>query len=297
VAVYLRAHVVDVALEQDGRGPALDPFALAEEDPQEVGDIAVAVADPIGGLADRESLVVGPFVDEGGEDGGARRRRGLGLHRPASDGRAPKELDDGGRRDRDEAVAALDEAAPQLYPRGEDLVGLEIVEAYRRADDVHDGIHRADLVKKDVLDALGVHLRLGLRQLCEHGEGLLLDRKRERAALDEGADILVGAMAMARGGPRRARESSVSRRGKQEIDVGASAVDALFRVRRKAQGPAIEAELRELGAERLGRHAQIDHRGEVHVPADAGEAVVVEDALFHASTPLRAMTRFMLPMA
>ena len=64
----------------------------------------------------------------------------------------------------------------------------EVDESERGADHVDDGVERADLVELDALDRHAVHVRLGLGQPREDGEGAIAHRGSQRAAGEQIAD-------------------------------------------------------------------------------------------------------------
>jgi len=60
--------------------------------------------------------------------------------------------------------------------------------------------------------------------------------------------------------------------------IAAGAGDAAAGVGLKADLPAVEAELSQLGFQLLGVDAEGDHRAEVHIAADPGGALIIESA-------------------
>ena len=67
---------------------------------------------------------------------------------------------------------------PRPSGSGADVHGVdaEVREAERRADDVDDGVERADLVELDLLGRDAVHAPLGLGEAREDGERALAHR-------------------------------------------------------------------------------------------------------------------------
>jgi hypothetical protein len=59
----------------------------------------------------------------------------------------------------------------------------------RASHDVHDGVHRADLVEMHLVHAAGMDLALGFGQYPEDVQAALLHLLVQPASLDEGADV------------------------------------------------------------------------------------------------------------
>jgi hypothetical protein len=59
-----------------------------------------------------------------------------------------------------------------------------------RAHDVHDGIHRADLVEMNFLRRHPMDFALGFRDALKHGDGFFLHPRRQFTAPDELFDFL-----------------------------------------------------------------------------------------------------------
>ena len=83
----------------------------------------------------------------------------------------------------------LDRAAPDVQGgRGEALDAKQL-EADARADHVHDGVNRADLVEVYALDGNVVDARLGLAQPSENLQRARLDRIVEARVADNLLDV------------------------------------------------------------------------------------------------------------
>src|SRR5262249_26027862 len=143
----------------------------------------------------------------------------------------------------------------------------EMDEPERRSDHVDDGVECADLVELDALDRHAVHLRLGLGQTPEDGEGALPHPGRERAAGEEITD-------------RDPRTMAVMGRivGVAVVKVGMLPVNAHVELRRGDGGAlrplrpdldALEPERAYRLAHALDREAEIEQRADGHVTADA----------------------------
>ena len=114
------------------------------------------------------------------DDRGPRRRGEFFLRQLLTGGKILRELGHGRRGHGHEPVSTVHETASEVQSRSIDLLDAEIVEADGRPHDIDDGVHGPDLMERDFLGRLAVHLALGLRKLVEHGEGLLLHRHRHR---------------------------------------------------------------------------------------------------------------------
>ena len=79
----------------------------------------------------------------------------------------------GGHRDGQHAVGTADAAGALVQHGDDDVLDAQIVQAYGRSGDVHDGIHRADFVKVHGFQRGTVGLCLGLAQNGKdaHGRG------------------------------------------------------------------------------------------------------------------------------
>ena len=115
-----------------------------------------------------------------GDDCGARRGDELEVD-PAVVGRQTTQaLDRRGGGEREDSMARLHEASPHRQRRDDDL-GAEPVDRGGAADDVDEGVDRADLVEVDVVDRGAVNLRLGLGEAPERRVRELFHPRRERA--------------------------------------------------------------------------------------------------------------------
>lgn len=117
-----------------------------------------------------------------------------------------QDLESRRRGKRENAVGAVDRALAVMEAGDKDLVDAKCFDADARADDVSDGIERADFVKFHVFGRLAVDLPLGHRDALKDGERMLLHELGEFAVLDQLADLAVApavsvVMAMAMGVP------------------------------------------------------------------------------------------------
>ena len=86
-------------------------------------------------------------------------------------------------------MGALNGAGAVHGNRSGDLSHLEVVDAGGGADEVNDGIDRADLVKVNGFNRNTVEFGFGLGNALEHGEGGVADRGGELGFLEEVPDF------------------------------------------------------------------------------------------------------------
>src|SRR5206468_11823219 len=91
----------------------------------------------------------------------------------------------GGSRQGKPAVGAVDETRAFDDRRGQHARFAEQFERNGRADDIHDGIDRADFVEMHFLGRQSVNFSFGHGDALEHGEGLLLHPIRKGAWLNQ----------------------------------------------------------------------------------------------------------------
>jgi hypothetical protein len=90
------------------------------------------------------------------------------------DGDAFEEFQNGGSGHRKSAVGAIDPAVTVLESGGEDLLDTEGFDPDADADDVRDGIQRADFVEVDLIWGGSMDFRFGDRDAMEDGQGAAL---------------------------------------------------------------------------------------------------------------------------
>ena len=74
-------------------------------------------------------------------------------------------------------MRAADRTAAHIDWRGEHALDLEIVQAYRRTDDIDDRVDRTDLMEMNLLRRLPVDFALSPRHGLENRQALLPDRR------------------------------------------------------------------------------------------------------------------------
>src|SRR2546422_11177585 len=84
------------------------------------------------------------------------------------DGRMPEQVCCGRRRDRHDAVLAVDETAADINRRAEETLNPKCVEANRCSNSVNDGINGSDFVEFDIRRLDVMHFAFRYRQFREY---------------------------------------------------------------------------------------------------------------------------------
>jgi hypothetical protein len=90
-------------------------------------------------------------------------------------------------------MRTLDGAAAIVQCRYEDLLHPERLETHASANDIRNGIERADLVESDILRRLAVNLSFGDGDPPEDRERVLSNEWRELAVFDHLANLTMTA--------------------------------------------------------------------------------------------------------
>ena len=90
-------------------------------------------------------------------------------------------------------MGAIDPAAALMERRNENFLDAQGFEPHASANDVRDGIERADFMKSDLLGRHPMDPALRLSDPTKNGEGAFFDEGRERALLDQLADLAMSA--------------------------------------------------------------------------------------------------------
>ena len=137
---------------------------------------------------------------EGAEEGGAGGGDELFLEVGGVGGEAAEEVGGGGRGDGEGAVGALDHAAADVERRAVPVRARrsreclrEVLDAGAGADDIDDGVDRADFVEVDLLDGDVVDFGFGGAEQLEGADGEVLHGLGEGGGVDEVADDGEGA--------------------------------------------------------------------------------------------------------
>ena len=122
---------------------------------------------------------------DGGAGGSGQFERG-----PAGIDRRVDEQPRGSRGgDGQESVLGLDGAAADVERRADHGIDVQMVEGHAGADDIGDGIGRADLMKVDLLDGDLVDFGLRLAEPLEDGDGVLPGARGNGGLLDHLDDV------------------------------------------------------------------------------------------------------------
>ncbi len=218
-------------------------------------------------------------VGERGEDGHPGRGRELHRRVDADDRHATAGEHPGDCRwgVGQLAVGGLDRAVAHRQRRSDDAVDAEGVQGRADADDVDDGVGRADLVELHIVGRDTVDGALGFGELGEDTVGALAHPVGERGVGEQLPD-----------GPHRSVLVPVRGVGDDGLGRGDPApLGALERQRVAVQAEAVERR-GDLG----GVGAGVDQRAEQHVAGHPRGAVDVDDAGSHGSiSPMRATER------
>jgi hypothetical protein len=146
-----------------------------------------------------------------------------------------------------------------------EFVDAEKFEADAGADDVDDGIDRADFVKMDLLDGQVVDFGFGFGEAGEDFAGAFGGAGRELRFFNAIQNDRKPAVVMAFGG--------------RDMHVRGENLAALHFFR--GDGPAFETKFAQLGFDGAQIGAGVDQRAEDHVAADAGEAIEIGGSSHH----------------
>ena len=119
----------------------------------------------------------------------ARRRDQLRLQAGRIHRRILQQFHGRRSRHRKRSVRALHRPAAHIQRRTDDLIHAQRLGPNRRADDIHDRIHRADFVKMHGLDRSIVNLRLRRAQRLENRDRSLLRSFRDRSRRNDLANL------------------------------------------------------------------------------------------------------------
>ncbi len=186
---------------------------------------------------------------------------------PPAVGRPASRREHGRSRHAQPAVRRLDLAVAQRRRRGHDLLRRELHDQRDRADEVHGGVHVAELVQVLLFFAAAVHLGLGRgHALGDRGDGVggrlpEVGGVQRQDHLVEGREPgLVGDLERQR---RHAAAAHVLDLDEPRVDAGGGEGRAQQVVQRAGVG--------------LARPGQREQRADEHVAADAAGAVEIQD--------------------
>ena len=125
---------------------------------------------------------------EHAQNRGAGGRDALHGRAGGVDGRIAEERERGGRGNRQRAVRALDRAAADIERRGEPAIDAERFASGGGADDVDDGVDRADFVKVNFFDGHGVDRGFSFAEQLKGAAGAVFYRLSKRRGSNDGED-------------------------------------------------------------------------------------------------------------
>ena len=180
-------------------------------------------------------------------------------------------------------MRAAYEAAADIDAARIDFGDTEHVEADRDAADVHDGICRADFMKRDLVSGVSVHMALRLGEHFEDAKRNRLRTIRKGRALDHRSDIAHRAMMMdvmimmVVICEVMEWHGITCRRFLVHFDINICRRNAvLFDLRDLELALLHDGELRELTAKDMFIHARREERPEQHVAAQAGKCIEID---------------------
>jgi hypothetical protein len=182
-------------------------------------------------------------------------------------------------------VGAIHPAGAFHDRRGQHAWFAEQFERNARAHNIHDGIHRADLVKMNFPRRPAMDFPLGFRDALKHGDGFFLPPRRQCAVPDEFFDFLKcpALLVMMFLGVFVAVVSMMMFVGVGQMNLNFHAGDAGFLLARDVQMIAAELQLLQLALQPVRIRAEVNQRADEHVAADAAENVEVKG--FHFLWP------------
>ena len=163
-----------------------------------------------------------------------------------------------------------DDGAGALAEAGDDAVlDAEVVEEDGRADDVRDGVERADLVEVDLIEGTPVGLGLGLGNDAEGPQGDVAGAVGHRQVAEDVLHVGQAPMVV-----MVMFALVVMMLGEMDVEVAPG--QAMRGLAGDVVGEALGGEGREGGVELGAVGAEVEERGDGHVAADAAGAVKIE---------------------
>jgi hypothetical protein len=142
------------------------------------------------------------------------------------------------------------------------LIDPETMQAYRRSDDIDQGIHSPDLMEINLLDRDAMDSSLGLGQPPEYVQGSLLDRGGKLRRGNHGCNLCMMAVGMMISSGSFEADGTDPHTARPGSTQGVAAV-------RKPEG-------RKAFVQQGERHPQVDQGRHNHVAGNPGRAVKVE---------------------
>lgn len=298
--------IVDVTLQQDHAVAvgAID-CGLSDDDSQDIGEIVGiagtgAVADFGNGHGGHRAI----GRSEMGQDGRGGGREQLEIARAGQHG-GPGLAEQFGRRgggNGQNAVGAADGSGADGKRGTENLLDLEGIEANAGGDNIDDRIDGADLVEMNLIDGFVVDGGLDPAEVVEDGDGAVFGGGGNGAAVDQAPDVRKGTMGV--GGWRMGMIRMVVSMVRMGMAVVVGMAVAVIIPCGGGRGtPGLEPcsgdsfthhgfdlelyrayrQRVQLADQIVAIDAGIQHRGDDHVPASAGETIKISD--IHSCRP------------
>ena len=268
VGVELGVQVVEVRFQdqfgpgrsgggQDGRIPVL----LPDQHTEHVGEVQPRAAGSVADLFHAHARQLAEPFHERREDRRAGGRDQFHGHVARIHGRAPEQLHNGRRGDRQRPVLALHHAESGRHRRCKHPVDAERRQREGGSHDVDDRIHGANLMERHLLELATMHHRLRFGEASEDPMGHRLRVERHLCQIEKRPDARVRSDQADGRGP----DAHLGRAQPAALDLLDVQVERLDR-------PAHEA-----GSDGLQVGPGVDQRAEGDVSGDPGDAVEVED--------------------
>jgi hypothetical protein len=273
-----RVEVVDVGLDDQGRGGGLDGGRGADQQPDDVRvalGVASARADPDD--VDRHRGLGAELVRQHRQQGGSGGRGQLEVDRAAVRRQAAQQLDHRGHRHTHLAVGDPDRAAAERDRRAHQPVQAQVHEPGGHPDDVGDRVERPDLVEVHVVDRDAVHHGLGLGDPAEDLQGDVAHHGIEPGSLDQHPHVRPAALG----------------HGVRDADVAARRREPVARGRLRPELDRLGGDRVDGGTDHVQGHPCAEQRAEQHVAAGAGRGVQPGDPALrgHQRAPALRATR------
>jgi hypothetical protein len=166
-------------------------------------------------------------------------------------------------------MGAFDKSPPDLDRRGYDFIDSQNLETDCGTDDIHDGVDRPHFMKMDLVDGVTVDLCLGFGNFYEDIEACALDPLGKITFLYEPGNILERPV------PMTVRCRRALSGGEDHVELCAENATPLVSFHLDLVGT--DFDLPQFFSENLRIDTQIDHGAEIHISADAGKTIVVQD--------------------
>ena len=308
MADLLGGGIVDVALQEDhavavGAGGG----HLSDDDAQDIGKFRrIAGAGAVADFGDGHGRYRAIRGGEMGQDGRGGRREQLEIAGAGQHGGLglTKQFGRRGGGNRQNTMGTANGPGADGQRGTENFLDFEGIEADAGGDDIDDRIDGADFVEVNLVDGFVVDGGLDPAEVVEDGDGVVFGGGGNGTAVDQATDIRQGPMGV---GGRRMRMGRMFKRmvrmGMVVIVRVTMAVLIPVRGPRGRGNPGLEAR----GGDTLSHHgfdmelhradgqriqladqivtidAGIQHRGDDHVPAGAGETIKIGD--IHSCRP------------